>query len=388
MCCARSEKHDRSAGFPFRVEKGTVRLEGAFKPRFFEDESLHATPNTATIKHLHQHWMPRVEWMHIELIKHLSSESILAAASKSDSIRDVAPWFADYTREVRTCAMGHVRSRGCHHIAARWSDGCAAAATSTYTRIALVLAHNHIRSLVPHFAPSDSTSRCSDSRSNILCAQLARLGMFQGHEMVDHPMAAIYAISFHADGGCAKATTDLLQKHLKPSDDNSSFSQAMASRTVFPLWHPDFPRHFVIVLDAKQGAHEPIEVTRAVAAVQKAAAAAVGSDGIVKVSAVVLNSDSGGANSAGAGVSWARFRHSSLSCPGRHRVVACAGEALQQIDLKRDEGVTAPARGGWLSQKNLEDVTAVVNAFLRAPHTPHSCTSWKWPCRVCGSRLR
>ena len=54
--------------------------------------------------------------------------------------------------------------------------------------------------------------------------------MFQGHEMVDHPMAAIYAISFHADGGCAKATTDLLQKHLQPSDDNSSFSQAMASK--------------------------------------------------------------------------------------------------------------------------------------------------------------
>lgn len=84
-----------------------MRLEGAFKPRFFEDETLHATPNTATIKHLHQHWMPRVEWMHSELIKHLSAESILAAASKSASIRDVAPWFADYTREVRSCEPTH-----------------------------------------------------------------------------------------------------------------------------------------------------------------------------------------------------------------------------------------------------------------------------------------
>ena len=196
--------------------------------------------------------------------------------------------------------------------------------------------------------------------------QLARLGMFQGHEMMDHPMAALYAISFHTDGGCARATTDLLQKHLKPSDDNSSFSQAMASKTAFPLWHPDFPRHFVIVIDAKQGAHEPSEVTRAVSAVQKAAATAVGSDGIVKVSAVVLNSGSGGADSAGAQVSWARFRHSSLSCPGRHRVVACAGESLQQIDMKRDEGVSASVRGGWLTQRNLDDVMAVVNAFLRA----------------------
>lgn len=89
------------AGFPFRVEKGTVRLEGPFKPRFFEADTIHAAPNTAAIKHLHQTWMSRIEWMHGDLIKQMSTESILVAASKSSDIRSVAPWFTDYTREVR-----------------------------------------------------------------------------------------------------------------------------------------------------------------------------------------------------------------------------------------------------------------------------------------------
>jgi hypothetical protein len=89
------------AGFPFRVEKGTVRLEGPFKPRFYEADTIHAAPNAAAIKHLHQTWMPRVEWMHGDLIKQMSTESILVAASNSSDIRSLAPWFTDYTREVR-----------------------------------------------------------------------------------------------------------------------------------------------------------------------------------------------------------------------------------------------------------------------------------------------
>ena len=90
------------AGFPFRVEKGTVRVEGSFGPRFFPDECLHATPNTATIKHMHQTWMPRLERVHQELIKELSSTSILTAAASAESPRATSPWFVDYAQEVRS----------------------------------------------------------------------------------------------------------------------------------------------------------------------------------------------------------------------------------------------------------------------------------------------
>jgi hypothetical protein len=92
----------RGAGFPFRVENGTVRLEGPFKPRFFEADTIHAAPNTAAIKHLHHTWMPRVELMHRDLIEKMSSESILVVASKSSDIRSVAPWFTDYSKEVQS----------------------------------------------------------------------------------------------------------------------------------------------------------------------------------------------------------------------------------------------------------------------------------------------
>jgi hypothetical protein len=209
--------------------------------------------------------------------------------------------------------------------------------------------------------------------------QLSRLGMFQGHEMMDHPMAAVYAAAFH---GCdtKQSVLDALIAHLKHSDDSSSFSQAMASKTVFPLWHRDFPRHFVVLVDARQGAAAADDVAKVVAAVSKAAAAAIGNEAMVKVSAVTINEGSGGTEEAGAKVAWSDFRHSNLSCPGRHRVVACAGEAFQHVQM---EAASAGARGGWLSQQNLDDVTAVVNAILRARPPLALCATERCSAVVC-----
>lgn len=104
LTSGKRESAERHAGFPFRVEKGTVRVEGAFGPRFFPDECLHATPNTATIKHMHQIWMPRLERIHQELMLELASASILERATTVESARATAPWFVDYTQEVRAAA--------------------------------------------------------------------------------------------------------------------------------------------------------------------------------------------------------------------------------------------------------------------------------------------
>ena len=217
---------------------------------------------------------------------------------------------------------------------------------------------------LPTDTPSHSLVRRNAAQTNLRRVQLARLGMFQSHEMIDHPLAAIYAVAFTPEAtAAATSAIALLQRHLKPSDDNSSYSQAMASKTVFPLWHPEFPRHFVVLVDTQQCTPSAAEIDACVAAVLKSATAAVGNDGVVRVSAVEVNGGTGSKGEAGTHVDWLRHRHSNLSCPGRHRVVACAGEAFQHVQM---EQASARARGGWLTQQNLDDLVAFVSAFLRA----------------------
>lgn len=187
--------------------------------------------------------------------------------------------------------------------------------------------------------------------------------------MIDHPLAVVYAIDINAEN-CTQCALDLLQPHIKHSDSNGTISQAMASKTVFPIWHRDFPRHFVLVADAKQPLLSAAEVGKRAESVKKAVSQAIGNDTVVQVSSVCINSGSGSAEEAGAQIGWSSYRHSNLSCPGRHGVVPCAGEPFQHVQM---EQATASARGGWLSKKNLEDLTTVVNTILRTLHLPCHC---------------
>ena len=193
--------------------------------------------------------------------------------------------------------------------------------------------------------------------------QVVRLGMFQSYEMVDHPLAAVYAVSAHADTP-ATAAMELLQPHLRHSDDDGSISQAMASRTVVPFSHRDFPRHFLVVVDATKPPLAAGELKARVEALSRSAALSVGNPDVVRVSTVTINSGGGSRQDAGAQIQWQRHRHSTLSCPGRHRAVPCAGEPFAHVQM---EQATASAQGGWLSQQNLDDVAAAVNAIVRAP---------------------
>ena len=206
----------------------------------------------------------------------------------------------------------------------------------------------------------------------LVCSlQLARLGMFQAHEMIDHPLAAVYAVAYHGSD-TKQSAIDLLSAHLKPKDDNSSFSQAMASKTVFPLWHREFPRHFLIVIDVHRSKPTEEDVAKCIAAVSKAAAAAVGGEFMVKVSAVEVNGGTGEQTEAGAQVKWSAHRHSNLACPGRHRVVACAGEPFQHVSMDQ---ASTKWRGSWLTEQNLADVTEVINVMLRAHSTLHTLSN-------------
>jgi hypothetical protein len=189
-----------------------------------------------------------------------------------------------------------------------------------------------------------------------------RLGMFQCHEMMDHPLAAVYAVDAHSDAPAASARK-LLQPHLRHSDDDGSISQAMASKTVLPFWHRDFPRHFLVIVDAKKPALDAADLKERVEAVAREAALAIGNADVVKVSKITINSGSGTASEAGAQTKWSQFRHSPLTCPGRHKSVPCAGEPFQHVRMSQ---ATAVAAGGWLSRANLDDMSSVVNTIVRA----------------------
>lgn len=82
------------------MEKGTVRVEGAFKVRFYDAGTLRPTPVPRANEHLHQTCIPRILRRHGELLKEFSSSSIVEAISGQTEISKVTPWFTEYTQEV------------------------------------------------------------------------------------------------------------------------------------------------------------------------------------------------------------------------------------------------------------------------------------------------
>jgi hypothetical protein len=88
------------AGFPFRVEKGTIRIEGNFPVRFYEHDTMLPTPAATVLEHLHQTWTPRLMRRHAGLIKELSQSSILSSSRSDQPLALLTPWFAEYSQEV------------------------------------------------------------------------------------------------------------------------------------------------------------------------------------------------------------------------------------------------------------------------------------------------
>lgn len=89
-----------TTGFPFRVEKGTVRVEGEFKVRFYDAGTLRPTPVPRANEHLHQTWIPRLMRQHGDLMEELASSSILEAIAGCVEPSNVTPWFGEYSEEV------------------------------------------------------------------------------------------------------------------------------------------------------------------------------------------------------------------------------------------------------------------------------------------------
>lgn len=111
------------------MEKGTIRVEGAFNVRFYDAGTLRPTPVPRANEHLHQTWMPRLMRHHGDLMENLASSSILEAVLNRTETSQVTPWFTEYTHEVsrkyptsKSHAMGsvcmnalcHVKSRSLH----------------------------------------------------------------------------------------------------------------------------------------------------------------------------------------------------------------------------------------------------------------------------------
>lgn len=93
-----------------------------------------------------------------------------------------------------------------------------------------------------------------------------------------------------------------------------------------------------------------------------------GPAGPPRVSALLINSGNGAEDEAGTQVQWHTFEHCSLPSKGENdtgTVRPSAGEPLEGAAFSRDDG---PARGCWLSQKNLEDVTSLISSVIRANH--------------------
>ena len=104
MARTSSNEENLRTGFPFRVEKGTIRIEGEFPVRFYNWNSTQPTPAPAIVEHLHQTWTPRLIRKHASHIKDLSQNSILSSTRLHQPLSQLTPWFAEYTREVR-CSL-------------------------------------------------------------------------------------------------------------------------------------------------------------------------------------------------------------------------------------------------------------------------------------------
>ena len=194
--------------------------------------------------------------------------------------------------------------------------------------------------------------------------QFIRTTLFQSHETLDHPLGIVYAVDAHASD-CAAAAVDLLRPHLQPSADDPSIPPAMASASVLPFWDPDFPRHFVLVADVRQGALSSDHIKSQAEALVKAVNSAIPGGSMPRVSMLTLNSGSGSNDEAGAVVDWAKHIHSTLPSmeESSESVFPSAGEPLERPGLDSEEG---PARGCWLSTRNLDDTRALISTIIRA----------------------
>lgn len=194
--------------------------------------------------------------------------------------------------------------------------------------------------------------------------QFIRTTLFQSHETIDHPLGIVYAVSAHALD-CAAVAVELLRPHLQPSADEPSVPPAMAKAAVLPFWDPDFPRHFVLVVDFQQGALTGEQIKSQAEALVKAVNTAVPGSGAPRISMLTLNSGTGNSDEAGAAVDWSKYIHSTLPSKGEHSefVVPSAGEPLERPAWDSADGA---AQGCWLSARNLDDTRALISNVIRA----------------------
>lgn len=194
--------------------------------------------------------------------------------------------------------------------------------------------------------------------------QFIRTTLFQSHETVDQPLAIIYAINIHSPEYIASALS-LLRPHLHPRVDAFSIPPAMASAAAVPFWDPDFPRHFVLVADARDGGLASDEINSKADLLVKAVNSAIAGGSSPRVSVLTLNSGAGGKDEAGATVDWARHMNSTLpsKADSTETVVPSAGEPLERPAVASEHG---DARGCWLSMRNLDDTRTLISAVIRA----------------------
>lgn len=104
--------------------------------------------------------------------------------------------------------------------------------------------------------------------------------------------------------------------------------------------------------------------------VAKTVEAALDGASAPRVSALLINGGSGTEEEAGSQVQWHTFEHCSLVSKGENdtgTVRPSAGEPLERPAFTKDDG---PARGCWLSQKNLEDARTLISSVIRATPLP------------------
>eukprot|EP00892_Ulva_mutabilis_P007845 jgi/Ulvmu1/5432/UM022_0227.1 len=280
-----------SQGFPFRVEKGTVRVEGAFNIRFYDAGTLRPTPVPRANEHLHHTWMPKLMRRHGDLMEQLASSSILEGIAGHTESSKVTPWFTEYSQEF------------------------------------------------------------------------IRTTLFQSHETIDHPLGIIYALNAHA-ADCAAVAVELLRPHVQPSADEPCVPPAMATAAVLPFWDPDFPRHFVLVVDVLNGVLTSEQIKSQAEALFKAVNLLVPGGSAPRISLLTLNSGTGDSDEAGAAVDWVKHIHSTLpsKADNTNSVVPSAGEPLERPALDAEGG---SGRGCWLSSRNLDDTRAFISTVIR-----------------------
>ena len=125
--------------------------------------------------------------------------------------------------------------------------------------------------------------------------------------------------------------------------------------------------------------HVPVYIHREgsfslVLQVAKAVEAALEGGSAPRVSALLVNGGSGTEEEAGAQVLWHTFEHCRLPSKGENDtgpVRPSAGEPLERPAFTKEDG---PARGCWLSAKNLEDARTLISSVISATRTT-CCTA-------------